>query len=117
MTLESDRGAPELSRLTELELVAKPNVAYCRVLPAGWSPMDAERLFIEEIGAIIARLEMQTEQLSLHVEGLKNHTYKGEVARENARLKEMLRQLHYLKKLKELYDTTRVTNPISHLPH
>jgi hypothetical protein len=109
--------ASELSRLTFLELVTKFDVAYCGVFPAGSSPMDAERLFIEEIGAIIGRLEIQTEQLSLHVEGLKNHTYKSEVARESARLKEKLRQLHYLKKLKELYDATRVTDPISHLPH
>ena len=74
--------------------------------------MDAEDLFIEEIGVIIARLEMQTEQLKLHVEG---HSYNGEVACENARLKKMLRRLDYLKKLKELYDATRVTDPISHL--
>jgi hypothetical protein len=80
--------------------------------------MDAEHLFIEKIGVIIARLEIQTEQLRLHVEGLKNHTYKDEVANENARLKTMLRQLDYLKKLKELYDATRATDPIySHLPH
>ena len=79
--------------------------------------MDTEHLFIDEIGVIIARLEMQTEQLRLHVEGLKNHTYKDEVACENARLKKMLRQLDYLKKLKELYDATRVTDPVSRLPH
>jgi hypothetical protein len=30
--------------------------------------MDAERLFIEEIGVIIARFEMRSEQLRLHVE-------------------------------------------------
>ena len=77
--------------------------------------MDAEHLFIEEIGVIVARHEIQTEQLRLHVEGLKNHPYQGEVARENARLKKMVRQLDYLKKLKELYDATRVTDPISHL--
>ena len=75
--------------------------------------MDAEHLFIEEIGVIIARRERQTEQVRLHVEGLKNDTYKGEVARENARLKKMLRQLDDLKKLKELYDATRITDPLS----
>ena len=74
--------------------------------------MDAEHLFIEEFGVIIARRERQTEELRVHGEG-KNHTYKGEVTRENARLKQMLRQLHYLKNLKELYDATRVTDPIS----
>ncbi len=80
--------------------------------------MDAEHLFIEEIGAIIARLEMQTEQLRLHVDGLKNHNHRGEVAHENSRLKNMLRQLDYLKKLKELYDATCRINAIySHLPH
>ena len=77
--------------------------------------MEPEHLFIEEIGVIIARHEMLSEQLKLHVEGLKNHPYKGEVARENARLNKMLRQLDYLKKLKELYVATRVTDPISHL--
>jgi hypothetical protein len=80
--------------------------------------MDAEHLFIEEIGVIIARLELQTEQLRFHVDGLKNHTYKDEIARENALLKKMLRQLDHLKKLKELYDATRVTEPnYSHRPH
>jgi hypothetical protein len=80
--------------------------------------MDAEHLFLEKIGDIIARLELQTEQLRLHVDGLKNHTYKDEIARENAQLKSMLRQLDHLKKLKELYDATCVANPInSHLLH
>ena len=80
--------------------------------------MDTERLFIEEIGVIIARLEMQTEQLTLHIDGLKNHTHKGEVARNKAQLEKMLRQLDHLKKLKEVYAATRVTRPIySHLPH
>jgi hypothetical protein len=80
--------------------------------------MDTKRLLIEEIAVIIARLEMQTEQLSLHVDGLKNHTYKDEVARDKAQLKKMLRQLDHLKKLKELYDATHVTEPkYSHLPH
>jgi hypothetical protein len=82
------------------------------------APMDAEQLLIKEIGVIIARLEMQTEQLGLHIEGLKNHTFKGEVARKNARLQSMLRQLAYLRKLKELYEATRINEPIySHLPH
>jgi hypothetical protein len=80
--------------------------------------MDAEYRLIEEIGVVIARLEMQTEQFELHVDGLKNHTDRGEVAREKARLKNMLRQLEYLKKLKQLYDATSGTEPIySHLPH
>jgi hypothetical protein len=80
--------------------------------------MDSERLFIEEMRVIIVRLELQTEQLRLHVEGLKNHTFKDEVARENDRLRAMMRQLESLKKLKELYDATLVTDPNSSpLPH
>lgn len=107
-----------LSLLTSLELAANFRVAYRGAPPAGWPPMDAEYLFIEEIAVIIARLEMQTEQFKLHVDGLKNHTSRAEVAREKATLKNMLRQLDYLKKLKQLYDATWGTEPIySHLPH
>ena len=72
--------------------------------------MDAEHLFIEEFGVIVARQERQTEELRVHVEK-KNHTYQGEVTRQNAQLKQMLRQLDHLKNLKERNDATRVNDP------
>lgn len=90
----------------------------CRVLPVagllplGGLPMEAEELFIDEIAAIIARLTMQAEQLSLHIAGLKQHSDNDEVASEEARLQKMQRHLHRLQKLKALYDTSRVTDPI-----
>lgn len=74
--------------------------------------MEAEELFVDEIAAIIARLAMQAEQLSLHIAGLKQHSHNDEVASEEARLQKMQRHLHRLQKLKALYDTSRVTDPI-----
>jgi len=71
--------------------------------------MEAEELFIDEIAAIIARLMMQAEQLSLHIAGLKQHSDNDEVASEEARLQKMQRHLHRLQKKRS---TTRAASQI-----
>ena len=65
--------------------------------------MDADESVFEQLTAIVARLEMHIEQLTIHVEGLKNHTFKDEIASEMARIGAMSKELDRLKKLKQLY--------------
>ncbi len=65
--------------------------------------MDADESVFEQLTAIVARLEMHIEQLTIHVDGLKNHTFKDEIASEMARIGAMSKELDRLKKLKQLY--------------
>jgi len=69
----------------------------------GRSPMDADDIVFAQLTAIIARLEMHIEQLTIHVDGLRNHTFKDEIASEKARISAMCKELDRLQKLKELY--------------
>ena len=69
----------------------------------GRSPMDADDIVFAQLTAIIARLEMHIEQLTIHVDGLRNHTFKDEIASEKARISAMNKELDRLQKLKELY--------------
>ena len=66
--------------------------------------MDADESVFEQLTAIVARLEMHIEQLTIHVDGLKNHTFKDEIASEMARIGAMSKELDRLKKLKQLYE-------------
>ena len=74
-----------------------------RGLQAGLSHVDPDDLIFEQLTAFIARLEMHIEQLTIHVDELKHHTFKDEVAFERARIKSMSIELERLLKLKELY--------------
>ena len=75
-----------------------------------WSPVDADEIF-EQLTAIIACLEMHIEQLTIHVDELKSHTCKDEVATEKARVKSMSYELERLLKIKEFY-ATRLTDAV-----
>jgi hypothetical protein len=79
--------------------------------PVGLVTVDADDFIFEQLTAIVARLEMHIEQLTIHVDELKSHTCKEEVASEKARIKLMSNELERLLKLKELY-ATRLTDRI-----
>jgi hypothetical protein len=68
--------------------------------------VDADAIILEQLTAVIARLEMHIEQLTIHVNELKSHTFKDEVAAATARIKSMKSELERLLKLKELYATS-----------
>jgi hypothetical protein len=76
--------------------------------PPWWSAVDADEIF-EQLTAIVARLQMHIEQLTIHVDELKSHTCKDEVAFEKARIKSMSDELERLLKIKEFY-ATRLTD-------
>ena len=81
-----------------------------------WAPLrlvtvDADDFIFEQLTAIVARLEMHIEQLTIHVDELKSHTCKQEVASEKARIKLMSNELERLLKLKDLY-AARLTDRI-----
>ena len=76
--------------------------------------MEADDAIFEQLTAIIGRLEMHIEQLMIHVDGLKNHTYKAEVAGEKARIRAMSNELDRLKTLKELYANRRGNPEYTH---
>jgi len=69
--------------------------------------VEPDDLIFEQLTAFIARLEMHIEQLTIHVDELKHHTFKDEVAFERARIKSMSIELERLLKLKELYAPPR----------
>jgi hypothetical protein len=76
--------------------------------------MDANDLIFEQLTALIARLEMHIEQLTIHLNELRNHTYKDEVASEKARIGAMRNELDRLRKLKELYANRATDRLFSH---
>jgi hypothetical protein len=76
--------------------------------------MDANDLIFEQLTALIARLEMHIEQLTIHLNELRNHTYKDEVASEKARIGAMRNELDRLRKLKELYANRATDRVFSH---
>ena len=79
----------------------------------GWSPVDADEIF-EQLTAIIARLEIHMEQLTIHVDELKSHTCKDEVVAEKARIKSMSDELERLVRLKEFYATRHTAGGYTH---
>ena len=76
--------------------------------------VDADDFIFEQLMAIIARLEMHIEQLTIHVDELKSHTYKDEVAFEKARIDSMRNELKLFLKLKELYGTRLPDSAYTH---
>lgn len=74
----------------------------------------ADDPIFEQLKAIIARLEMHIEQLTIHVDELKGHTFKDEVAFEQARIESMRDELELLLSLKELYRTRLPDSAYTH---
>jgi hypothetical protein len=111
--LRLSRGFPSTRALT-LSFFGEPGESADVAYRAGSSrviTVDADDFIFEQLTAIVARLEMHIEQLTIHVDELKSHTCKEEVASEKARIKLMSNELERLIKLKELY-ATRLTDRI-----